>query len=162
MILKRFIFIKIRAFTLVEVMIAFLILGLAIIPIISLFSGSWKGTNRSQSKVAAMKLAEEKLNFYLNLKYNKINASYVSKEQIIRDNILFGVSLEWTVVPLIRYNYKTVRIIGGITKEITKFYDCKKSLKKLLIKVTWKDGKIDKVFTLETYKADVPALQGQL
>lgn len=151
-----------RAFTLTEIMIGFAIVGVALVPIFALFTQSTKGTGKNESKVNGMKVAEEKINYYLNLKYDYINSNYITKHTVTRDGTIYGVSLEWQTIPSILFNYKTVRVIGGSTQEITKTYNCKNSFKRLLINVEWTEGRVKKIFTLETHKADVPALKGML
>ncbi|MCK5686366.1 type II secretion system protein [bacterium] len=151
-----------RAFTLVEIMIGFLIVGVAIIPIFALFTQSTKGTDKNKKKAAGMKLAEEKLNYYMNLKFDFIKSSYINKHTVTKEGTKFGISLEWQTIPSIPFKYKTVRVIAGSTIEFNKIYNCKNSLKKLLINIEWKEGGVNKIFTLETHKADVPALKGFL
>ena len=151
-----------RAFTLVEIMIGFLIVGVAIVPIFALFTQSTKGTEKNKIKATGMKLAEEKLNHYLNLKYDFINSNYINRHNVTRQGTVFGISLEWEAISPIVFNYKSIRVIAGVTTPFDMTYNCRNSLKRLLIRVEWKEGRVDKVFTLETHKADIPVLKGLL
>lgn len=121
-----------KGFTLVEVMLSVLILGLGLVVIANSYLAALRGINTSQNNIQAMVLAKEKL--------DELEVSSLEKKG------LSALSASETLRSLGRnYNYSL-----NIT-EITEPKDIAKYLVKACLVFNWQEQNAEKNATLSTY-----------
>lgn len=133
--------------TLVEVMIAMAIIGLAILPTLGLFDTGMKGTRKQIDYMLAMEIAEQEMNKYLTCDWDDLtNFSPDMPSPDFEETIIFGpvtYNLTLEVIepsdPVLMSYIDENGPHGGMFDIINEDLDVRDSIKKLVLSVKWKD-----------------------
>lgn len=170
---------KRKAVTLVEILLAMVLMAGAFLPIMAMMSTSIKATEKDENTQRAVRLCQEKLNMALQMPFNTFTSSDSPQSGTKKGDIELklgtetfdGISYTSTlivknepinfVIPTVdwasRYdeNYKNDPSKWGFS-EVTRLVTDK--VKRYTLKVTWQDRGLkqnEKYYTLSALKADV-------
>lgn len=136
-----------QGITLVEVMMAMAIIGIAILPTLGLFDTGVKGTRKQVDYMLAMEIAEQEMNKYLTCSWEDLESfsptmpSPNFEEVIAFGPVTYNLSLEVlepSASVLLSYIDENGPH-GGMFDRINEDLDVRDSIKRLVLAVKWND-----------------------